>query len=187
MARATMNPVISGLSGSVGKDHYARRTRNGKTIISLKPDFSNRQFSEAQLHWQSRMKAAAAYAKVAAKSNPIYAKLAEGKAKNAYNIALGDWLNPPVIQYIDWEEGRVRARASDDVMVTNVTVAILDEAGQCLEQGNAELHLGVWWDYQAVNSGTIRVEAWDLAGNSTQQEFHPTRFNSVWERTGINK
>ena len=64
--------------------------------------------------------------------------------------------------------GQVRVREYDDVMVTKVTVTILDEAGQCLEQGEAELTLGVWWDYRSANRGRIRVEAWDLAGNVVQ-------------------
>ena len=61
--------------------------------------------------------------------------------------------------------------AHDDVMVTKVTMTILDEAGQTLEQGEAELTLGVWWDYGPANHGRIQVEAWDLAGNVTRREF----------------
>ncbi len=91
MARLKQNAVLSGLSGKIGKDHHARHTRDGKTIICQNPDFSNRQFSEAQLHVQSGMKAAAAYARVASRENPIYAELARKKAKkkvkNAYNVA----------------------------------------------------------------------------------------------------
>jgi hypothetical protein len=183
MAKVKNNIVMRGLSGSLGEDLYVRATRDGRTIISKKPDFSNRQFSEGQLNQQSRMKQAAVYAKVASKTNPIYAQKAKGTSKNAYNVALGDWLNPPVIDYIDWSEGHVRVLATDDVIVTEVTVTILNEAGQLLEQGNAELHNGVWWEYQAANSGLIRAEAWDLAGNVTQQEFCPTRFNSIWKQT----
>jgi hypothetical protein len=92
MAKLKANAVISGLSGDLGKDHYARYTKDGQTIISKKPDFSNRQFSEAQLEVQSGMRAAAAYAKVASRVNPIYAEKAEGTSKNAYNLAVGDWL-----------------------------------------------------------------------------------------------
>jgi hypothetical protein len=134
MAKLKKNAVISGLSGSLGKDHYARHRKDGKTIISRKPDFSNRQFSEAQYAVQSGMKAAAAYAKVASRENPIYAKLAKKKAKkkvrNAYNVALGDWFNAPEIDRIEWHEGQIRVFASDDVLVTKVTVTILGEAGQ---------------------------------------------------------
>lgn len=185
MAKVKKNIMMSGLSGSLGPDHYARVTKDGRTIISRKPGFDNRQFSEAQLNVQSRTKQAAAYARVAHKQKPIYAQKAAGTALNAYNVALRDWHRPPVIcsMYMDFE-GKVRVDADDDVMVTNVTISVLDESGQCLEQGNAELVMGVWWDYQTSNTGHIRVEAWDLAGNVTRQEFRRTLPSlSVWEKT----
>ena len=73
-------------------------------------------------------------------------------------------------------------------MVTRVTVSILDEEGNCLEQGEAELQQGVRWVYNTVISGCVLVEAWDLAGNVTRQEYTPdSRFYSVGEsplRTG---
>jgi hypothetical protein len=184
MAKVKKNMMLQGLSGSIGPDHYARVTKNGKTIISHKPDFGNRQFSEAQLDNQNRTKQAAAYAKVAYKANPIYAQKAAGTSSNAYNLAVRDWRRPPVIRSMDMDfNGKVRVSAHDDMMVTGVTVTVLDDAGQCLEHGEAELVMGVWWDYQTSNKGQIRVEAWDLAGNVTRQEFrraHP--FLSVWEK-----
>jgi len=186
MARLKNNAVISGLSGSLGKNHYARHRKDGKTIICEKPDFSNRQFSEAQINVQSGMKAASAYATVASKENPIYAELAQKKAKkkvrNAYNVAVGDWFNAPVIDRIECDKGHIRVLASDNVMVTKVTITILGEAGQRLEQAEAKLNLGVWWEYQAANSGLVRVEAWDLASNVTRQEFRPSRFDWYWEK-----
>ena len=48
MAKVTRNIVMSGLSGSLGKDLVVRQMRDGRTIISAKPNFSNRQFSEGQ-------------------------------------------------------------------------------------------------------------------------------------------
>jgi hypothetical protein len=178
MAKVKRNMIISGVSGSLGEDYYARITKDGRTIISRKPDFSNRQFSEAQLENQNRTKQAAAYAKVASRENPIYAQKAKGTAMNAYNVAVRDWRRPPVIDSMSIDHaGKVHVGAHDDVMVTRVRVSVLDEAGQCLEQGEAELTMGVWWDYQTSIKGQIRVEAWDLAGNVTQQEFrqaHPS-------------
>jgi hypothetical protein len=183
MAKARRNPILQGLSGSLGDNLYARTRKDGKTIISAKPDFSNRQFSEGQLGVQSRLKQAAAYAKAACKENPIYAEKARGTAKNAYNVAVGDWHNPPVIRRIEWHVGKVRVSADDDVLVTGVTVTMLDEAGQPLEKGEAELWMGVWWDYRAATRGTIRVEARDLAGNVTRQEFRPASPSfSFWEK-----
>ncbi len=184
MAKVKKNMLVRGLSGSLGEDYYARITRDGRTIISTKPDFSNRQFSEEQLEQQNRVKLAAAYAKVASKTNPIYAQKAKGTSKNAYNIAFADWFNPPSISRIEFCEGNIRAMVHDDVMVTRVAVAILDEAGQCLQQGEAELQLGIWWVYEAATKARIRVEAWDLAGNVAQQEFCPhDPFLSVWEES----
>lgn len=173
MAKARMNPILSELHGSLGKDLYFRHTRDGRTIISAKPDFSNRQFSEGQLDHQSRMQQAAAYAKVASKENPIYARLAEGKAKNAYNVALADWFKPPIIHSMDWDlwDGHIRVYATDNVQVTKVVITVLDLEGRALEQGEAELVVGVWWDYRPANKGQIRVEAWDTAGNVTWREF----------------
>jgi hypothetical protein len=142
MAKVKLNSMMSGLSGSLGKDHYARLMRDGRTIISTKPDFSNRQFSEGQLAQQSRVKQAAAYASAASKTNPVYAQKAKGTSRNAYNLAFRDWLKPPVICRIQCHDGEIRVDASDDMIVTGVNVSILDDAGQRLEQGDAELGLG---------------------------------------------
>ena len=120
MAKATMYATIAGLSGSIDKDHYARQTKDGNTIICLKPDFSNRQFSEGQLGAQGGMKAASAYGTLASRENPIYAELAEGTVKNPYNVAVGDWFNPPVIHRIECDNGNIRVMAFDDVLVTKV-------------------------------------------------------------------
>ena len=74
MAKAKMNAIIGSLRGSLGKNLYVRTMKDGRMIISKKPDFGNRQFSEEQLNHQNRMALAAAYAKAASKDNPIYAK-----------------------------------------------------------------------------------------------------------------
>lgn len=177
MAKLKNNAVISGLSGQLGKDHYARCTKDGRTIISVKPDFSNRQFSGAQLEVQSGMKAASAYAVVASRENPIYAQIAKKKSKkktqNAYNVAVRDWFKPPVIERIEWHRGHIRVIARDDTMVTRVTVTVVSDEGRRLEQAEARLNQGVWWEYQATSRGLIRIEAWDFASNVTRQEFRP--------------
>jgi hypothetical protein len=183
MAKLKANAIIESLSGSLGKDLYVRTTKDGRMIISQKPDFSNRQFSEAQLGVQERTRQAAAYARLASKENPIYAQKAKGTSLNAYNVASRDWRRPPVIDSISVEHGNICVRAHDDVTVCQVTLSILDEAGQLVEQGEAELKPGNWWEYQATNSGLIRVEARDLPGNITRQEFHPSSQSDCWDHT----
>ncbi len=182
MAKVKKNSLVSGLSGSLGPHHYSRVTKDGRTIISTKPDFSNRQFSQDQFDHQDKVKLAAAYGK-ANKKNPIYVQKAQGTDKNAYNLAFKDWFHPPVLHGLQCESGCLRIDVTDDMMVTLVTITILDPEGNILEQGDAELVCGVHWEYQSKNKGRIRVEAWDLPGNVARGEFCPPVGNPFfWEQ-----
>src|SRR5215216_5299015 len=107
MAKVKNNLVTEGLSGRVGKRLVFRQLRDGSTVLCTLPDFSNRVFSEEQVTHQSRFKRASAYAKVAAKTTPIYRELAPARNTNAYNLALSDWFNPPVIDGITRQAGRI--------------------------------------------------------------------------------
>lgn len=166
------NALIDGLSGSLGKSLYVRQMRDGRTIISMKPDFSTRKCSEAQIEHQKRVKRAGKYGKEACKQNPIYARLAEGTHKSAFNIAFADYMKPPVIHSLELQQNNsIRVNATDNVQVTRVVITVLDGQGHELEQGDASLELDNWWKYQPTHQGHIRVEAWDMAGNAVQKEF----------------
>ena len=108
---------------------------------------------------------AAAYARAAAKTQPIYAQLAAGTVKSPYNWALSDWFNPPVIHKIERAEGHIRVQASDNVMVTRVQVTILDAEGKVVEKGEARKVESDWWEFVSGAEGKVMAEAWDLAGN----------------------
>ena len=117
MAKASKNAIVQGLSGSIG-DMVFRQMSDGSTRVSRKPDFSRRVFSQGQKDHQSRFRKQQTYAREAAKTQPIYAELARGTAKSAYNVALSDWFNPPVIQHIERKKehhpgGSQRQRAGD--------------------------------------------------------------------------
>jgi hypothetical protein len=170
MAKVKHNILTQGLSGRVGDKLVFRQMRDGRTIVCARPGFSNRVWSEDQLTHHNRFRQAAAYARAASKTNPLYTELARGTAKNAYNIALSDWFNPPVIHTMDRQGGRIRVEATDNVLVDKVQVTILDEEGKTLEQGQAVHTGGSWWEYVTATEGRVRVEAWDLAGNVTKQE-----------------
>jgi hypothetical protein len=170
MAKVRRSAIFTKMSGTIDQDHYVRTTRDGRTIISLKPDFSNRQFSEAQLGNQSRIQQAAAYAKVACKENPIYGMKAKGTAQNAYNVAISDWFKPPVIHRIERLAGCIRVQASDNVMVAKVTVTLMDDQERILEQGDARQVYESIWEYIPQSAGRVVVEAWDLPGNRTTAE-----------------
>lgn len=79
MAKVKRNPMLQGISGAINKTLVFRQMRDGTTILSAAPDFSRRVFSEGQLTHQSRFRQAAAYARRAAKTNPIYAELAKAQ------------------------------------------------------------------------------------------------------------
>ena len=167
MAKVRNNPVVRGISGSIGGMVF-RQLPNGETWVSGKPDFSHRKFSQGQKSHQKRFKEAAAYAREAAKTHPIYAQLAVGTVKSPYNWALSDWFNPPVIHAIERMGNLIRVEASDNVMVTKVRVTILDAEGRVLEQGQAVQAEGNWWEYVSSKEGKAAAEAWDLAGNGVR-------------------
>src|SRR5687768_16329957 len=97
MAKVRDNPITMGLSGKLDKRLFFRRIWNGSTLLCTVPDFSNRVFSTGQLTHQSRFQRAAAYAKVAAKTHPVYAELAWEALQPAYNFA---WFPSPIIHNI---------------------------------------------------------------------------------------
>jgi hypothetical protein len=168
MAKVAKNVLVRGISGSIGGVVF-RQMKDGSTWVSVSPNFSSRKFSTGQKAHQSRFKEAASYARAAAKVQPLYAELAKGTTKNAYNIALSDWFNPPVIHRVERKEGRILIDASDNVLVTRVRVTVLDEEGKTLEKGEA-MQPGSktgWWEFTPHSEGKLLAEAWDLAGNKT--------------------
>jgi hypothetical protein len=167
MAKVEKNIAMRGMAGKIG-DLVFRQMRDGSTRVSAAPSFRGRKFSKGQKSHQSRFKEAAAYARDAAKSQPIYAELARGTTKNAYNIALSDWFNPPVIHHIARQAGRIWVEASDNVKVANVRVKILDKEDKVLEEGDALQVDEKRWEYATNVDGKVEAEARDLAGNKTK-------------------
>jgi hypothetical protein len=172
MAKVRDNPITQGLSGKLGRSpFFFRRLRNGTTLLCRVPDFSNRVFSTKQLTQQSRFQQAVAYARVAAKTYPMYAELAQQTQLPAYNIALSDWFHPPVIHEVTRQNGRIRVNAADNVQVVKVRITIVNEEGQTLEQGEAAAVNNSWWEFETSTEAKVIVEAFDLAGNCTKHEM----------------
>lgn len=171
MAKVSKNGIAQGWSGSIWKLVF-RHMPDGSTRVSVKPDFSRRVFSQKQKDHQQKVKIAAAYAREASKTQPIYAELARGTTKNAYNIALSDWFHPPVVHNIERKKGRIRVMASDNVSVTKVQVRIIAEDGKILEEGQAvqvdPVRHPERWEYASNTEGTIEATAWDLADNQAK-------------------
>jgi hypothetical protein len=171
MARVVNNIFVRGLSGQVGGQFVIRRLRDGRTIVCKSPDFSNRKLSESQKEHHGRVKEAAAYARAASVTNPLYTQLAEGTMLNAYNVAVRDWFHAPDIHRLGRYGAAIRIWASDDTRVAGVTVFVMDEDGMILEQGEAVQGRGDWWEYVPSMDGKVVVEARDLPGNQVRQEL----------------
>jgi hypothetical protein len=173
VAKVRKNALIEGLSGSIG-ELVLKRARSGVTYVARKPTFpDNRQFSAAQLAHQRRFRAAAAYAKQAAQTEPLYAELAKKTGQPAYNVALGDYLHPPTIVAVEQTGQTIRVCAEDTVKVTRVVVTLLKADGQVLIEGEATSDaIGWWWTFttEQIEAIRIRVRAWDLPGNEAMWE-----------------
>jgi hypothetical protein len=165
MTKVSNNVLVRGLSGKFGGQVVFRQLRDGRTIVADVPDFSNRVLSKDQKAHHSKFKEGAAYAKEAAKTQPLYAQLAAGTMKTAYNVALADFFHPPVIHTVERKKSAIRIQASDDVKVTRVSVTIFDTNGRVLEKGEATQGKIDWWEYISQHTGRVLVEARDLAGN----------------------
>ena len=172
--------LLEAMQGGKDATFYTRRLKDGRTILCATPDYSEREFSAKQKEYQTRFKEAVTYARVAAKTQPIYAELAEEGMKTAYNIAISDWFHAPEILEVNtsaWKgkAGQViRIKAMDDVQVTQVHVVITDDAGKSLEEGMATQAKDGWWSYTTTAStkdgAKVMVTARDLPGNIA--EFH---------------
>ncbi|MDR2562995.1 MAG: hypothetical protein LBC98_03530 [Prevotellaceae bacterium] len=182
MATSKNNVVTFGLSGKVG-DLLVFRQLDGQTIVSKSPVQSGK-VSPKQKAQRERFQEAIIYAKDAI-ANPEFAELyaaAAKKGKRPYNIAVADFLNAPDISEIDLSAyhgaigDTIRIKASDDFAVKEVTVVIVDDSGETLEEGAAEHKIGNQWIYTAMNeindlaNKRIVVSASDIPGNITREE-----------------
>jgi len=171
MPKVKNNVIVRGLSGILGGQIVFRQRRDGSTIAATPPDFSQRVLSKDQKAHHSKFKEGAAYAKEAAKTQPLYAQLAAGTSKTAYNVALADFFHPPVVHSVERNESAIRIQASDGVKVTKVSVTIFDQDGSVLEKGEANSSTDSgWWEYVPQHTGRVLVEAYDLAGNVGKME-----------------
>ena len=143
LAKVKMNELMTELSGQIGGLVF-RQMPNGDLLVSAAPNFRRRKFSPKQKKQQQRFREAAAYARSAAKTQPVYAELAKGTMKTAYNIAVSDWFNPPVIHGVEQRDGRIHVEATDKVMVAKVLITVLEDQGTVLEKGEAIKREGNW-------------------------------------------
>lgn len=168
MAKVDINQLMAVLQGSIG-DLVFRQRPDGSIIVSRAPLFRKGKATAKQKAHRQRFKEAALYARSAAKVHPVYGELAAGTWKSAYNFALSDWFEAPVIHRIERADGCIRVEVTDNIVVAKVRVSLLDAAGTVLESGDAMRGEGNWWEFASGSAGgTITAEAWDLAENKAK-------------------
>ncbi len=178
MAKVEFNAITSHFQGKLGDIRF--RNYLGRKIVVLRRKPSTAPLTEAQQQARERFLLAAAYAK-GVLGNPatraLYAERARMKQQPVNAVALGDYLNPPVVHAIDATgyHGQVgdviNVTATDDFEVVSVSVVIRDAADAVLEEGPAALVDGTW-TYVATavvaagDAVTIEATAKDRPGHA---------------------
>jgi hypothetical protein len=173
------NELTKSYSGIFGHQ-VLLRSRKGKTIMILPYPRPSQKPSEKQIAYRRKFVQATRYATNILKDPEMFiaykAKIRKGITP--YNIALRDFLTPPVIRNIDvsgykGNQGeKIRVAARDDFRLTRVHVQIAGPNGLLIEEGECVLPLS-WepYEYTAtipvpdLSGITIIARAYDLPGN----------------------
>jgi hypothetical protein len=176
------------LSGIFGESVSIRKV-NGRIIITNRPKRKQGKPTRKLLVQRQTFREASAYAKKAAgneEARARYAARIKGKHESPYTVALKDFMNPPVVTAINAAAYHGNAgevifvAATDDFMVTKVTIKITDANGVVLEQGEAADDSDTrpnQWAYKAVGSNSsikgkkIIAVAYDRPGNAGTAEI----------------
>ncbi|WP_295126132.1 hypothetical protein [uncultured Chitinophaga sp.] len=176
MATYIQNTITYGLTGKCGQNHYFRQ-QHGKTVLctierpyqgpaTVKQQAANNQFRKAQLFAKQVI------------ADPERKAAYTSRARegcSAYNMAISDAMQAPVIKNVETEHRTIRVTAIDNFAVTAVTIAVYDETGELVEHGVAEVPTRkLHWEYEVNTSYAARVviKAFDGAGNFAEQETH---------------
>lgn len=179
MARSKTNIITREFSGKLG-DQVVLRQLDGMTVLANIPARRKKKPAGRQAETCDRFSMAINYARNIVKDPEMKAayKARAGKRVSANNVAIRDFLTPPVVTEIDTSayQGlsghKIRIAATDDFKVKLVTVTITDAEGKKLESGPCVVGLsGFSWYYTAQTDlagsppVTITAAAWDIPGN----------------------
>ncbi len=172
MTKVINNPLLVGLSGRLGPTHYYREVHGQMQMCNMPS--KRKRISDKQVDQSKLFRDASQYAKQET-SDPavkaLYAKSIDSQRRSAYNVALSDYMNPPVIHYIRAAGytgaigSLITIKATDDFRVENVSVVIYSAKGKIIEKGEAarNKHKPFMWNYRTTveNRGVkgCRIEA----------------------------
>jgi hypothetical protein len=181
MAKVKDNVMVKGFSGTIGKQLTFRQIR-GETFVSNYQKAPAVAATEKKLAAQSRFGIATAYARKTVKDpelKAMYQVFVKG-GQRAFNIAMRDALNAPVVESIQAENyqghvgDQIIVRATDDFKVAAVVVSIYNQAGDLIEEGHATIQKDdeMKWLYKVQQENAelagskIIAVATDLPGNT---------------------
>ncbi len=182
MSKVNENLLVRGARGNVGKQ-FVYRKRGNDTIIARMPTINKDAVpTDKQTQTRDLFSDATSYAS-GVLASPDLKKEYEKKltpGKTAYNLAVRDYLKPPVVKKIDVSNYKgtvgsvIVVNAKDDFRVVQVKVSVHSSTGVLVEEGNAILDpvKRRLWNYTATqNNATptgsvISATATDRPGHS---------------------
>src|SRR5260221_2057731 len=184
MSTTNSQTDISGMLGEVVSVRKVVR----RVVVKNRPKRKMGKLSDKMATVQEKFLEASRYADrqiAKANSRALYATGITTKKRNAYVVAVTDYLSAPKVSSIETIDyhgaigNPIVVHATDDFMVTKVKIVITNAAGEVIEQGEAgpdaeEVNL---WEYKAtaanpILTGTkIRAVAYDRPGNTGTAEI----------------
>jgi hypothetical protein len=182
MAKVAKNVLTRGLSGKVG-NLVVFRNNGGETVLTSAPGRRILPMTEAQLLHLEQFREAVIYAK-SVMANPgrkaEYEPLVS-RGISVYNLAVADFLKPPVIREMDISNytgqagEKIRVRATDNFRISEIRVTVFKADNTIVESGIAAAEEnGLDWSYtatgvnNAMTGGRITAMAVDLPGHQVQ-------------------
>ena len=182
----SLNILTKDFRGEVGKTIVFRQ-KGEKTIVARFPRPTQNKATEKQLKQRSKFQEAVLYAKTVL-ANPAQKAVYQANHKvkrklmSAFNAALANYLNPPVIHHINTNEyhgaigDKLYFTVLDDISVQSVKVALHQSGGTLIEQGEA-VKEGILYVYTAtatqssITGSTLTVTVTDLPKNVTEKKL----------------
>ncbi len=156
MATCDENNPLNGFRGKIGNQLVLRR-RNGKTIMASMPKKRKSGPKGKRLASCNSFKLGIQWAKAILKSPEQYEayKTRAAAGRSALNVALADYMRPPVVTGINisYYQGRagdiILVTATDDFHVKEVFLKICSPDGKILEKGLCQPDPnGNYWEYK---------------------------------------
>ena len=181
----SLNILIQDLRREVGKTIVFLQ-KGEKTFVARFPR-PTQKATEKQLKQRSKFQEAVLYAKTVL-ANPAQKAVyqanhkVKGKLMSAFNAALANYLNPPVIHHINTNEyhgaigDKLYFTVLDDISVQSVKVALHQSGGTLIEQGEA-VKEGMLYIYTAtatqssIIGSSLTVTVTDLPKNVTEKKL----------------